>query len=432
MANILMTVWPIETHISAFVSVGRSLRQHNHKVAFYTGACQSSRLAHEGFRVFPLEEAAPYADDSPGEAAKLNMSWREQRRMWHNFLLGSVPAQFRDLDRIWTKWRTDVLVSDITMWGPILLLHEIKQVPLAVFSHTAYCLLAGRENPAPGVSMARPHTAAGRFLARLLSAGINIWTSSIPRGANRIRRSHGLQPLPSTVMDFTGRMPLHVVASAPEFDYDRDDLPSSVRYVGSCLSDDVRRPAADWITAMRGDRPRVVVLEEVHYSADGALLKAAAKAFAGHFTEVILVAGSGRDLSTFDPGITSTNVRLVPWVPLHQAVKSADVVVAHGNSETVLAALGLGIPVVAVPHILEQPQVAWRLAASGAGLRLPMRRASPERLRLAVEGVLRDVMFSRHARRIGAALARAGGPDRAARLIEELHEAAYHLQQQAI
>lgn len=310
-------------------------------------------------------------------------------------------------------------MCDITMWGPILVVHETKQVPLAVLAHTAYCLLEGREHPAPGISLPRPRTPAARLVARLLTAGINMATASIPREASRIRRAHGLPSLDSTVMEFTGRLPLHLVPSAPEFDYERRDLPSSVRYVGPCMWEGDPQPAPEWVTSMRGRR-RIVVLEEQHYPEDGFLLKIAARAFAGQSAGVILMAGQGRDLSAFDLGASAANIRLEPWAPLSHAISSADLVIAHGCSETVLATLGRGIPMVVVPRMLEQPQIAWRLAATGTGIRLPMRGCTPERLRHTAERVLSDSSFERNAGRIRAAFTRMGGPSRAAESIEGL------------
>jgi len=420
MSKILMTVWPIETHLSPFMAVAQCLTARGHEVAFYTSGQLRNQLEREGFRCFPFERVTSHhAECNPGAVITSKMGVRARRQMWHDFLLGSVPGQLQDLERIWTAWQPDVVVCDITMWGPILVVHETKQVPLAVLAHTAYCLLEGREHPAPGISLPRPRTPAARLVARLLTAGINTATASIPREASRIRRAHGLPSLDSTVMEFTGRLPLHLVPSAPEFDYERRDLPSSVRYVGPCMWEGDPQPAPEWVTSMRGRR-RIVVLEEQHYPEDGFLLKIAARAFAGQSAGVILMAGQGRDLSAFDLGASAANIRLEPWAPLSHAISSADLVIAHGCSETVLATLGRGIPMVVVPRMLEQPQIAWRLAATGTGIRLPMRGCTPERLRHTAERVLSDSSSERNAGRIRAAFTRMGGPSRAAESIEGL------------
>jgi len=216
-------------------------------------------------------------------------------------------------------------------------------------------------------------------------------------------------------------MPLYLVPSAPEFDYERHDLAPSVHYVGLCVPPETdAHPAPGWIARKPGDPARIVVLEEPHYAEDPWLLRTAAAAFKGDSVEAILVAGQGRDPARLGLSELSPNVHLQPWTPLEYAIRSADVVVAHGNSETVLATLGKGTPVVILPRILEQPQIAWRVAASGSGVRLPLKRATPERLREAVQRVLGNASFAKQAQRISAALARCGGPARAGELVEGL------------
>jgi len=422
MANILMTVWPIETHLTPFVVLGKALRARGHDVAFYTGEQARWQLSGEGFRTFEFRAVDKrHSDANPGAASSQNLGPRATRKMWHDFLLGSVSGQIRDLDAIWEEWVPDALICDVTMWGPILVVQETRQVPLALFAHTAYCLLPGRNNPAPGLSLPRPETGRARLTARLLTWGMNRVTAAIPREANRIRREHGLEPFAGTVIDFMGRMPLHLVPSAPEFDYERDDLPGGVKYVGPGFWEEHgREPAPHWTKWLRTSRPRVVVLEEAHYAEDGFLLHRAAEALAGHDAEVILVAGQGRELSQFNLKTHAANVHLMGWTPLRQALPPASLVVAHGNSETVLAALAQGTPMVIVPRMLEQPQVAWRLAACGAGVRLPMRECSPQRLRAAVDRVLETPRFAHNAQRMRAALAQRGGPARAAELVEEM------------
>lgn len=415
MAKLLMTVWPIETHSSGFIPVARALRDRGHRVAFYTGSELQLKLEREGFRVFPFREL----DDSfsrcnPGSALTPKMGPRARLAAWQNFLLGSVPGQLQDLERIGSEWQPDGMVCDMTMWGPILVLHETVPLPVAVLAHTAYCIIPGRENPAPGISLPRPGNRRMRLAARILSWGFGRLSAGVPREANRIRRQYGLRPLSGTVVDFTGRMPLYLVPSAPEFDYERRDLPKCVHYIGPCVSAGEMTPAH-----ARTGRPHVLVVDEVHGN-DPQLLSIAAQAFAGSAVELTLLVRRGRDLAQLEPAVRAPNVRVEPWVPLRQAVPAADVMVADGHSETVLAALSRGVPLVIVPRMLEQPQVAWRVVASGAGIRLPVRRCTPQRLREAVERVIASEWFSRNARRMAAALARRGGAARAADWIEAM------------
>jgi UDP:flavonoid glycosyltransferase YjiC (YdhE family) len=80
-------------------------------------------------------------------------------------------------------------------------------------------------------------------------------------------------------------------------------------------------------------------------------------------------------------------------------------------------ALAHGVPVCAVPFGRDQMEVARRVEIAGAGIRLPARRLSPDRLRAAVLAAMdrRD-----GAARVAAGYAAAGGASAAADALEGL------------
>jgi UDP:flavonoid glycosyltransferase YjiC (YdhE family) len=80
-------------------------------------------------------------------------------------------------------------------------------------------------------------------------------------------------------------------------------------------------------------------------------------------------------------------------------------------------ALAHGVPVVAVPFGRDQPEVARRVEVAHAGVRLPARKLTPERLRNAVR---RAIQLRPGAERIAAAFAAAGGAVAAANELEAL------------
>src|SRR5205823_5132393 len=97
--------------------------------------------------------------------------------------------------------------------------------------------------------------------------------------------------------------------------------------------------------------------------------------------EVVLLAGKGRDIEQLRLGKFASNIRIEPWVPLSTVLPVASMIVCNGNSEIVLASLSQGLPMVIVPSMVDQEEMSWRVSDSGAGVRLPIRRCSPERLR---------------------------------------------------
>jgi len=428
MSRLLFTVWPYPTHLHPFIALALEARSQGHDIAFYTGGGALSILAREGFRCFPFREVdwsrvAPTVDDLIAGRKRPS----QMQRLWPGFLVETVPAQLRDLETVLAGWPADAVVCDIAMWAPIPILRERIGIPVIGFSHVAHCILPGPDGPIQGIALPRHRHGWTALFAGLASHAASLVTARMRRRANALRRQFGLAPLGMSVNEFTGALPPYLVHGAPEFDNIRRDLPPAVRYVGPCLRDkhkDQAPPA--WLAEMVAQIPRhrpVVVVDE------GALIHARAARTAGGRPRtaglpptVVPLAGEGRVLADLKLGPLAANVTLWPHAPLSDVHPMADALVTNtnGNSASVLAALQAGLPAVALPSIWDQAEMAWRVAETGAGLRISPWRATPARLRGAVLHVLDEPCFRDNAAKMGVALAGCGRPARAAKLIGDL------------
>jgi len=430
MARLLFMVWPFPTHLHPFMALALEARAQGHEVAFYSGGAAVPVLAREGFRCFPFREVdwgrvAQTVDDLIAGRKRPSQT----RRLWPRFLVETVPAQLRDLEAVLAGWPADALVCDIAMWAPILILRERIDIPIIAFSHVAHCILPGPDGPIQGTALPRNRHGWTEFYARMAASAANLVTARTRRRANALRREFGLAPLEMGVNAFTGALPLYLVPSAPEFDNCRRDLPPSVRYVGPCLWDKhADDPAPDWLEQMLKQmleqiprhRSVVVVDEGGLYEHEPRVLQMAARGLAGLPLTVVLLAGEGGATAGLDLGPLAPNVILQPHAPLSGILPLADALITNGNSESVLAALQAGLPAVVLPSIWDQAEMAWRVAETGVGMRVSPWRATPARLRRAALHVLDEPSFRDNAVKMGAALARCGGPARAAALIDEL------------
>ena len=422
MARLLFTVWPYQTHLDPFIAVAEALRARGHEVGFYTGGGAPVLLAQQGFLCFPFREVlwervAQTVDDLIAGRKRPS----EMRRLWPRFLVQTIPAQVHDLDEVLLAWQPDALVCDIALWAPILILHERNRIPVAALSHVAHCILPGPDGPIQGVALPRQRDGWQKTGAMIAAAMARLVTAHTRRRANSLRRQFGLSPLASGVNAHTGTLPLYLVPSAPEFDSHRRDLPPSVRYVGPCLWDKPTGQAPPaWLADLPKDRPVVLVDEGALFTHEPRVLELAAQGLAGLPLTVVLMAGKGRDPAQAGIAPRESNVILQSHAPMSDALPLATALVTNGNSESVLAAIEAGLPTVVVPSIWDQAEMAWRVQDTGVGLRLSPWRATPERLREAVRRVLEVPEFRNRAKTMGAAMARYGGPARAAAYIEEL------------
>lgn len=149
-----------------------------------------------------------------------------------------------------------------------------------------------------------------------------------------------------------------------------------------------------------------------HMTIAGGVYRAALRAFDGLRVRVLMTVGHRIDPSVLDP--LPAGVHAERWVDQERVLPSADVVVCHGGSGTVYAALAAGVPVVVVPVFADQFENGRRIAAAGAGVvvevdggsrsRVVDERDAP-RIRAAVEAVLATPRYRERAEAVAVGMA---------------------------
>lgn len=425
MARFLFTYWPVPGHINPNIAIAHALRDRGHEVSFYTGSAARSTVEGEGFGYFPFEHVDEAAFQqlvlSPhGIMAQKGRPLR-QKAMWREWLLDTVPSQVADLEPVLDMWKPDVIVCDASMWSPFLILQEVWEIPVAMSSGLATCILPGPDAPVLGVPLPKPHNTLTRLRKRLLSFGVSLFIGDHRRRANELRKDYGLLPLDTTVTEFSGQLPLYILPSTPEFDYQRSDLPPSVCYVGPCVwNKPADQPPPEWLSQLPDDQPLVYVSDGTVPGRDPVVLRSAVEGLAGLPIQVVVTVGAQRDPVEIGLGSVASNIRVERWVAHSDLLPRTDIVITTGGAGTVLASLNEGIPLLVIPGAWDQPENAWRVVEAGAGLHISMRHCNPKRLREAVERLLNDASYRDNARRLADSFARYGGAARAAKLLEEL------------
>jgi len=142
-----------------------------------------------------------------------------------------------------------------------------------------------------------------------------------------------------------------------------------------------------------------------------------AEACAGMNVQLVMSLGGGLDRCELEapPG----NPIVVNYAPQLELIKRATLVITHAGLNTVLESLSEGVPLVCIPLGNDQPGVAARVKAHGAGVVVQPRRANAKRLRSAVRAVLDNDSYRIAARKIQSAIAEFDSLDRAADIVED-------------
>jgi MGT family glycosyltransferase len=412
-------------HINPYMSLALALRDHGHEVAFYTDESLRDVIEGQGFRLFPFVQINPnswkriHARESM--ATNRIQSLHVGLRAFQDWLFGTIPDQVADLQPIISSWQPDALVVEPAMWGPILILWETTRVPVAILSTLMGCLIPGPEAPAWGLGLPPPRNFRMRLLAHGITRATDLLALHMRRRVDRLRAIHGLRAMGCSVTAFTARLPLYLVPSVHELDYNRRDLPESVHYIGPCVWNKPAQMAPPaWLDELPTDHAWVHITEGTAHYQGPFVLRAAIEGLAHQPVQVIITTGSERDPATLELGSLASNIRVEQWVSHSDLLPRCAAIVTTGGAGTIMAALKVGLPLLIVPTHWDKPDNAQRVVTSGAGLSLSPKQCTPERLRAGVQRLLTEPKFRANARYLAQCLAAAPGPPGAVELLEAL------------
>jgi UDP:flavonoid glycosyltransferase YjiC (YdhE family) len=166
-------------------------------------------------------------------------------------------------------------------------------------------------------------------------------------------------------------------------------------------------------------RKRVyVTLGTVFNSGSGDLFERLLTGVSGVEADAVMTVGTDVDPAEFGP--QPDHVRIERFVPQAELLPTVDVVVSHGGSGTLMAALAHGLPSVLLPLGADQPHNAARAGALGLARTLDAAGATPEAIRRSIEDTLQDHAALHRTRQVADEIRQLPGVEQTVSLLERL------------
>lgn len=420
MAKILFITLSYPGCLHVNMAVAHAMSRRGHEIAFYTNEPGRARVEASGFTCFSFDPALQagfdhmvVSDDVMGGTIGRMLRFRQYMR---RAFVDPIPRQVAGLEAVLRDWPADLVSCDPGIWGSFLILAEKRpDLPMILLSYIAGSTVPGPDAPPLGLGMAPPQNWRSRLAAWAGTVVLNWYMSDVRRAAGKMRQQYGLPPFHGPVIQLAHDLPLFIIPSCPEFDYNRGDLPASVHYVGPLSWFPPVAPPRGWrdspatapgYTSRKHPKPGKTPWLSAPSSPPWPTcpFRSSSRRWA-HANRRKWI--SARCLPTSSARTGSTTVTCCRWwtwwcVP---------VALAH------LASLQQGVPVIAIPT-WDHGDNAQRLVQVGAGIRLDSARFTPADVRQAVQRILDDPSYRENARRMSSYLSRRGGAARAADLIE--------------
>ena len=333
-----------------------------------------------------------------------------------------MPHQAKALTELLAQKRFDAVLADYGFFGvmPFLLGDRAARPPVLLYSTTPL-MLSSRDTAPAGLGLPPSTSAIGRLRNRTLNQlSQKVLLRQSQKAANYQLDRLNSRELPTFLLDSGVLADRLIVPTVPEFDYPRTDLPANVRYVGAVHPAPTQkfRPPA-WWRKLDGDRPVVHVTQGTVDNTDlGRLLEPTIEALADEHVMVVATTG-GRHVSELSFAVPP-NTYVAEHIPHDHLLPKVDVMVTNGGYGAVQRALATGVPLVVAGNTEDKPEVAARVAWSGAGIDLKTGTPTPKAIRTAVRDVLGDGRYLRRARELEVAYAQRDGVAEIAALIDEV------------
>ena len=425
MAEVLIAALSPIGHIGPLLNVAQGLVDRGDQVTVLSGANRAAMIRAAGATAHPIPAAADFDDtrldaDNPGRAETSGIK-RVNFDLVRLFV-APMPHQATALAELMAQKRFDAIIVDCGFFGilPFLLGDRAARPPVLAYTTTPL-MLSSRDTAPAGLGLPPSSTRLGRLRNRALNVLSQKVLLRQSQGAANLQLNRmNSRPLPTFILDSAVLADQVIVPTVPEFDYPRSDLPAHVRYVGAvhpAPSQGFRPPA--WWSELDGDRPVVHVTQGTIDNADlGRLLEPTIEALGGE--DVIVVASTGgRDTSELKATLP-LNTHVAEYIPHDLLLPKVDVVVTNGGYGAVQRALSAGVPLVVAGNTEDKPEVAARVAWSGAGVNLRTGTPTPGAVRAAVREVLGDDRYLSRARELETAFARRDGVAEIAALVDEV------------
>ncbi|WP_157981549.1 glycosyltransferase [Protaetiibacter intestinalis] len=416
MSRFLLTTMPFTGHVAPMAAIARQLVDRGHNVRFYTGSRFRARVEATGARLVPWREAPDFDEnDLPATFPRL-VGKKGLQQLLVNMVdcfIQTAPAQVADLAAEWQREPWDALAADETSVGAVLfsLTRGTPWATVAVIPLN----LPGPGGPPSGMGLSPGTNPLTRTRDAALRGLVPLVSRPLAGPLADAQRAVGLEPSGLTMDRMVFSRSLIAASGSPLLDYRRADRPAHLHFVGELASPPASHTLPPWWGDLDGRRV-VLVTQGTQNIDPGDLIRPALDALADR--DVIVVATTGVPGQDSFPFPVPPNARVAGFVPFADLLPRVELAITNGGWGGTIAMLGHGIPLIVAGGDLDKPEIAARVAWSGAGINLRTGTPTSAAIRAAVDRVLHESAFREAASRVGAELGSLGGASRAAELLE--------------
>jgi zeaxanthin glucosyltransferase len=240
-------------------------------------------------------------------------------------------------------------------------------------------------------------------------------TEPLKEEVNERRRKWGLPEL-AMLNDFFSEK--GIITQLPQFlDFQRSAPPPSLAYTAP-FYDGAGRPKINFPWSRLNGKPIAYASMGTARCGSQEVFELIASALSGSNFQLVMTLG-GMNLTPSNISNVPDDAIVVHFAPQTELIKKASLCITHGGMNTVLDAVSNGVPLIIIPVTDDQPGVGARIEWVKAGLAIPFRQLTLQRLRDSITMVASTSHYREVVKEMERKLAHRDGVGEAARIVRE-------------
>ncbi|GKV96466.1 glycosyltransferase [Pectobacterium aroidearum] len=404
MAHILMAAMATPGHVYPLLTIARYLVEQGNDVTLFSGALfrEQAEAAGVGFIPFSddidfdyrhLEQHFPQRAMLPPGNAQMALALKD-------FFAAPIPLLDRQLRDALAKTDADLLMVENCFYGVLPLLLSGQRPPVIVIGVTPLSY-STRDSVFYGPRIPPKLLPPDLSHEQLVDEETRALMSEVQRAFDHAMVQSGGKPLEQPFMDaLIGGCDRFLQLSTTELEYQRDDLPQSVRFIGP-LSHHVAAACAPQWWASDDSRPLIIVSQGTLANVDlQQLIGPTLRALADLPIRVLATTG-GRSVESLQASLPE-NARVVSFLAYDDWLPEASILITNGGYGSINAALKDGVPLIVAGVGEDKQEGAARVVFAKCGINLQTSTPSEQQIKQSVIEILEDPGYLQRARWIKA------------------------------
>lgn len=399
--KVLFANFPADGHFNPLTGLAFHLQKIGCDVRWYTAKKYEEKIERLGIPFYGLKRALDFSADPEienifPERRKHKSQVAKLRFDMINVFILRATEYYEDIKEIYQEFEFEVMIADIT-FGAIPFVKEKMNIPVIAIG-VVPLPETSKDLPPSGLGLTPSYTFFGKLKQSLLRRISDAVLFAKPtKVMSAILAEHGIDSGKANIFDILIQKSTIVLQSGtPGFEYKRSDMSNHIYFAGPLLPYTKRKEGQGWYNEKLRQYDKVILVTQGTVEKDiDKLLIPTLEAFKNSDCLVIVTTG-GSQTEELRKEYSYPNIIIEDFIPFDDVMPYADVYVTNGGYGGVLLSIQNQLPMVVAGVHEGKNEINARVGYFKLGINLKTEKPSVLQLRIAVEEILANNIYSQN------------------------------------